>query len=183
MVLRSVYYECRRNNWITWFVPSARVWTHRGSVAGCVRGRVPSDSDDSSRGRVFRAAGALSEASAGRRGAVWRRRLAAHHERPSAAERAREGALRPLPVLGSPRPSRSPTSHALRVPTAPNCDFAQNRERSKRPFTRTFRSRCPLVMCSYPSHESSGPTSNKSFWQCSGCAKKPPERRVIGITW
>ena len=68
MVLRSVYYECRRNNWITWFVPSARVWTHRGSVAGCVRGRVPSDSDDSSRGRVFRAAGALPEAAAGRRG-------------------------------------------------------------------------------------------------------------------
>ncbi|CBK20532.2 uncharacterized protein [Blastocystis hominis] len=30
MVLRSVYYECRRNNWITWFIPSARVWTHRG---------------------------------------------------------------------------------------------------------------------------------------------------------
>ena len=80
-------------------------------------------------------------------------------------------------------PSRSPTSHAPPFPTAPNCDFAQNRERSKRPFTRTFRSRCPLVMCSYPSRQPSGPTSNKSFWQCSGCAKKPPERRVIGITW
>lgn len=67
----------------------------------CVRGRLPGDSDDASLGRFFRAAGALSEASAGRRGAVWRRRrLAAHHERPSAAERAREGALRPLPVLG-----------------------------------------------------------------------------------
>ena len=36
MVLRSVYYECRRNNWITWFIPSARVWTHRGRSSGCV---------------------------------------------------------------------------------------------------------------------------------------------------
>ena len=31
MVLRSLYYYCRANNWITLFVPSARVWTHQGS--------------------------------------------------------------------------------------------------------------------------------------------------------
>lgn len=37
MVLRSVYYHCRRNGWITWFIPSARVWTHRGRIDGCVR--------------------------------------------------------------------------------------------------------------------------------------------------
>lgn len=30
MMLRSLYYYCRRNNWITWFVPSARTWTHYG---------------------------------------------------------------------------------------------------------------------------------------------------------
>ena len=50
----------------------------------------------------------------------------------------------------SQRPNRSPTSHSHRSSTAPNCDFAQNRDRSKLPFTRTFFSRCPLVMCSYP---------------------------------
>ena len=31
MILRSLYYFCRRNNWITWFVPSARAWTHKGT--------------------------------------------------------------------------------------------------------------------------------------------------------
>lgn len=30
MVLRTLYYYCRRNNWITLFVPSARIWTHQG---------------------------------------------------------------------------------------------------------------------------------------------------------
>lgn len=30
MVLRSLYYYCRANNWITLFVPSAHVWTHQG---------------------------------------------------------------------------------------------------------------------------------------------------------
>lgn len=33
MILRSVYYFCRRNNWITWFVPSARAWTHKGTLS------------------------------------------------------------------------------------------------------------------------------------------------------
>lgn len=69
MVLRSVYYACRRNNWITWFVPSARVWTHRGSISVCVGRRLPGDSDDASLGRFLRAAGALPEAFAGRRAA------------------------------------------------------------------------------------------------------------------
>ena len=36
MVLRSVYYHCRRSGWITWFIPSARVWTHRGRIGVCV---------------------------------------------------------------------------------------------------------------------------------------------------
>ena len=30
MLLRTLYYYCRRNNWITLFVPSARIWTHQG---------------------------------------------------------------------------------------------------------------------------------------------------------
>ena len=30
MVLRSLYYYCRCNNWITLFVPSAHTWTHKG---------------------------------------------------------------------------------------------------------------------------------------------------------
>ena len=32
MVLRSLYYYCRCNNWITLFVPSAHTWTHKGDL-------------------------------------------------------------------------------------------------------------------------------------------------------
>ena len=100
MVLRSVYYACRRNNWITWFIPSARVWTHRGSLNVCVGRRLPGDSDDASLGRFLRAAGALPEAFIGRRAAWLAQGIAAHHERAPASERAREGAFRALSVLG-----------------------------------------------------------------------------------
>lgn len=34
-------------------------------------------------------------------------------------------------------------------PTPPNCDFAQNSDRSNVPFNGRFFSKCPLVMCSY----------------------------------
>ena len=33
MLLRTLYYYCRRNNWITLFVPSARIWTHQGYIS------------------------------------------------------------------------------------------------------------------------------------------------------
>ena len=36
--------------------------------------------------------------------------------------------------------------------TPPNCDFAQNSDRSNVPFNGRFFSKCPLVMCSYLSN-------------------------------
>ena len=40
-------------------------------------------------------------------------------------------------------------STAHHRPTAPNCDLAQNSDRSNVPFSGRFFSKCPLVMCSY----------------------------------
>ena len=69
------------------------------------------------------------------------------------------------------------------APTAPNCDLAQNSERSYSQRQGSVFSRCPLVMCSYDSEGAGRLTSSNSFWQCSGCAKKPPARRVISMIW
>ena len=54
------------------------------------------------------------------------------------------------------------------APTAPNCDLAQNSERSYSQRQGSVFSRCPLVMCSYSSEGAGRLTSSSSFWQCSG---------------
>ena len=62
MLLRTLYYYCRRNNWITLFVPSARIWTHQGRFLLPLPSRLSDHRDDASRGWFLRSAGALSEA-------------------------------------------------------------------------------------------------------------------------
>ena len=49
------------------------------------------------------------------------------------------------------------------APTAPNCDLAQNSERSYSQRQGSVFSRCPLVMCSYGSEGAGRLTSSNSF--------------------